>query len=69
MFLSLAQAFKTLFIKFALTEVKAQSKRIRKSNEKENAAFEAAERYAEDQKTKRSESAGRIDEANKLMKE
>jgi hypothetical protein len=69
MFLSLAQAFKTLFIKFALTEVKAQSKRIRKSNEKANAAFEAAERYAEDQKNKRSESAGRIDEANKLMKE
>lgn len=66
MFLKLAKVFKTWFIALTLTEVKAQSKKIRKSNEKVNEAYEAADRYAAEQASKRGVSAERIDEATRL---
>lgn len=69
MFLSLARFFKSLFISLALTEVKRQSKKIRKSNEKVAAAYEAADRYAEQQASDRTRRSGLIEEADKLMKE
>jgi hypothetical protein len=69
MLLAIARFFKTLFIKLALAEIKSQAKKIRKSNEKVSAAYEAAERYANDQESKRDASAGQIDNANTLLKE
>jgi len=69
MLLAIARFFKTLFIKLALAEIKSQAKKIRKSNENVSAAYEAAERYANDQESKRVASAGQIDNANTLLKE